>query len=225
MRKQSATRLLAGQWEDSSNAAKEKQRSRWPVWTLGIIAVGLSVLATTLAGEAQAGAFMGAGFLMLAALLMFVLQWLKQPQSRTVGSGKEGNAVDSLFAMANRAARRNPLRSALTMGLVAVASFLIVAVSSFRLSPNVEGTAGFDWIATSSQPIIDPIQLAGEAQDRSDAQVFSIRYRDGEDASCNNLYQSTQPRVLGVPQEFIDSFDQQGSNCLLYTSPSPRDRG
>ena len=214
MRKQSATRLLAGQWEDSSGAAKEKRRSRWPVWMLGIVAVGLSVLATTLAGEAQAGAFMGAGFLMLAALLMFVLQWLKQPQSRTAGVGKEGNAVDSLFAMANRAARRNPLRSALTMGLVAVASFLIVAVSSFRLSPNVEGTAGFDWIATSSQPIIDPIQLAGDVQDASDAQVFSIRYRDGEDASCNNLYQSTQPRVLGVPQEFIDSFDQQGSNEL-----------
>ena len=35
------------------------------------------------------------------------------------------------------------------------------------------------------------------------ANVFSCRYKPGEDASCNNLYQSTQPRVLGLPADFF----------------------
>lgn len=197
--RQSITRLLAGQFEDGSAAGKQKPSRRWLGWALLVVALGLSVLATRLAGEAQAGAFMGAGFLVLTALLLFVLQWLKQPRHGDKGS------VSSLFSMANRAASRNPLRSTLTIGLVAVASFLIVAVSSFRLSPNEAGTAGFDWVATSSQPIIDPIELPADTDD--DTEVFSFRYQSGEDASCNNLYQSTQPQVLGVPQEFIASFD------------------
>ena len=33
--------------------------------------------------------------------------------------------------------------------------------------------------------------------------MLSFRYKPGEDASCNNLYQSTQPRVLGLPRDFF----------------------
>ncbi len=204
--RQSITRLLAGQFEDRSATGKRTPSRRWLGWMLLVVALGLSVLATRLAGEAQAGAFMGAGFLVLTALLLFVLQWLKQPRRG------DQSSVGSMLGMANRAAGRNPLRSTLTIGLVAVASFLIVAVSSFRLTPNEAGTAGFDWIATSSQPIIDPIELAESSGVDEDAQVFSFRYQGGEDASCNNLYQSTQPQVLGVPQKFIASFDAAGKN-------------
>ena len=157
--KQSTTSLLAGRLEENSIAAKQKPARRWIVWALAIVAAALSLLATSLAGEAQAGAFMGAGFLVLAAMLLFALQWLKHPQRR------QGSSISSLFSMANRAASRNPLRSTLTIGLVAVASFLIVAVSSFRLTPSEAGTAGFDWIATSSQPIIDPIELPSDLPD------------------------------------------------------------
>ena len=210
--KQSTTSLLAGRLDEPPSAVKRGSRRRWLAWGLVVVALGLSVLATTLAGEAQAGAFMGAGFLILVALLLLVFQWLQQPLASAKTAGKGSSSVSSLLGMANRAARRNPLRSALTTGLVAVASFLIVAVSSFRLSPNEAGTAGFDWIATSSQPIIDPVQLSSDAEGSAAAQVFSFRYRDGEDASCNNLYQSTQPRVLGVSHEFIHSFDPQGEN-------------
>jgi ABC-type antimicrobial peptide transport system permease subunit len=208
--KQNPISLLAGQLDEKTGSSAPKPARRWLVWLLVLIALGLSVMATGLAGEAQAGAFMGAGFLVLVAMLMSVLQWLKQPSvgRETTGLG----AVNSLSGMASRAASRNPLRSALTMGLVAVASFLIVAVSSFRLSPNESGTAGFDWIATSSQPIIDPIDLAESASGARGPSVFSFRYQDGEDASCNNLYQSTQPRVLGVPQTFVRSFDEGGEN-------------
>ncbi len=36
------------------------------------------------------------------------------------------------------------------------------------------------------------------------AEIFALRVREGDDASCLNLYQPLQPRILGVPERFID---------------------
>ena len=61
--------------------------------------------------------------------------------------------------MALRNAARNPGRSTLTIGLVAAASFLIVAVSAFRVEPAGHlpalhsGDGGFVLVAESDQPI------------------------------------------------------------------------
>jgi putative ABC transport system permease protein len=43
----------------------------------------------------------------------------------------------------------------------------------------------------------DSAKLAG-------ATIVSFRVHDGDDASCLNLYQPTQPRILGTPPEFFD---------------------
>ncbi len=37
-----------------------------------------------------------------------------------------------------------------------------------------------------------------------DWETYSLRLHSGEDASCLNLYRPTQPRVLGLPDAFID---------------------
>ena len=207
--KQSVIQLLRGQLE-SSDVSSKTRSSGWLrgsiSWVMVACAVGLAAFATQLAGEPQAGAFMGAGFLLLAAGLTFVYSWLSSDSDR------ESSVNLSLSRMALLSAKRNPLRSTLTIGLVAVASFLIAAVSSFRLTPNEAGTAGFDWVGSSSQPVFDDLKtVAGQTtalgKDNllpSEARVFSFRYKPGEDASCNNLYQSTQPRVLGVPDDFFD---------------------
>ena len=179
------------------------------VGSLVVIALLLTGTATQLSGEAQAGAFMGAGFLILTALLIFVFQLLQGP------ANLESAGRLSLSRLAMLSTRRNPLRSTLTIGLVAVASFLIAAVSSFRLTPSETGTAGFDWVAQSSQPIFDDLNtstgqmqaLGAENQMTPGTEVMSIRYKPGEDASCNNLYQSTQPRALGVTDGFVERFD------------------
>ncbi len=174
------------------------------------LAIGLAVMATKLAGEAQAGSFLGAGFLVLAALLILVHQWLRRSLPHPEGLTLSG------LALAN--AKRNPLRSTLTIGLVAVASFLIAAVSAFRLAPTEQGTGGFTWVAHSSQPILEDLTTpAGRrttlglkediaANNTDPMTVFSLRYKSGEDASCNNLYQSTQPQVLGVSPAFVEHF-------------------
>ena len=44
--------------------------------------------------------------------------------------------------------------------------------------------------------------LAGAEGDGS--RIFSLRVHAGDDASCLNLYQPRQPRILGVPRSFMD---------------------
>src|SRR5204863_2993084 len=47
---------------------------------------------------------------------------------------------------------------------------------------------------------------AAEADDLlSETQIYAFRARAGDDASCLNLYQPRNPRVLGAPAGFIAS--------------------
>ena len=214
LRKIPIRNLLAGDFE--TGAATNRKQAAWRTWSIVgmiVVAVGLSVVASFLGGEPQAGAFMGSGFFVLAAALLFVFQILIRSDEST------GAKVSSLNlrGLASRFACRNPLRSTLTIGLVAVAAFLIMAVSSFRLSPTNEGTAGFDLIATSDQPVFDRLNEAS----RDDINAFSFRVKSGEDASCTNLYQSTQPQVIGVPDEFVTHFDD-AKNSFRWASSLAR---
>jgi len=83
--KQSVTQLLRGELEGSAVASKSKARGwlrRSIAWVMVVAALGLAAFATQLAGEPQAGAFMGAGFLMLAAGLTFVYSWLSRDENQ-----------------------------------------------------------------------------------------------------------------------------------------------
>ena len=48
--------------------------------------------------------------------------------------------------------------------------------------------------------------------------LFGLRLRAGDDASCNNLYQPSQPRVLGIPPDFIGHFDDKGAITFAWSS-------
>lgn len=217
--KQDVRNLLAGQLESprlhQSNLPNGLARSRWLLRTVAVLivlAVGLTSAAIRLAGEAQAGAFMAAGFFVLLAGILFVFQKLRyrDPEKNLVADPHL-----NLFKLSLMNAQRNPLRSTLTIGLVAVASFLIAAVSAFRLSPTEQGTGGFDWVAQSSQSLSMDLstvegraKLLGSAAEASaNSMIVPLRYRQGEDASCNNLYQSSEPQILGLPGLFIDQFE------------------
>ena len=127
-RREPVRSLLAGQLESRDSFTDSKTRFAWIPPVLVVVGIGLAFMAIKLSGEAQAGAFMGSGFLVLVALLMTVYFWLKKPEDSEVELG--------LSKLALMSAKRNPLRSTLTIGLVAVASFLIAAVSAFRLAPT-----------------------------------------------------------------------------------------
>ena len=212
--------LISGQLESpGTHPSKTRRTGLVIIGMLALTAVGLTIAATQLAGEAQAGSFLGAGFLILASLLMWVY--------RTLGKSRHWNSSGrlNLSALAIMSFQRNPLRSTLTIGLVAVACFLIAAVSSFRLTPSERGTAGFDWVAQSSQPIYydlnnpegQALALGTENKLREGTEIFALRLKPGEDASCNNLYQSSQPRILGVDPRFIDDFDKEESGQFAWS--------
>lgn len=208
LKKLSVRGLLQGSTTDTQTTFG--RRSRWALIAgiaCAVGAVGLSFLAAGLGGEAQAGAFFGSGALVLTACLLLLWHALR----RGAGSGREGSFTLGQLALSNAA--RNPGRSTLTIGLIASAAFLIVAIGAFRLSPTESGSGGMNLIAESSQPLYRDLnteegRLETGFTDEEDQQLasstfLSLRVQPGDDASCLNLYQSSSPRVLGVTPSMI----------------------
>lgn len=195
------------------------QRAKHHPWSVAdiaslvllVIALGTAFAAFRLGGEALAGAFVGAGSLLLVSLLLLAHGALSR-------SGWQGTLLgkSALAKLAYRSAGRNPGRSTATLALVAASSFLIVAVSAFRMSPTAQGVGGFDLIAESSLPIYADLNssagqqelLADQAPRAAQSTILALRLKSGDDASCQNLYQPSQPRVLGVTSQFIEHFNQ-----------------
>jgi putative ABC transport system permease protein len=208
-----ANRLLHGEIVGELRSPKNKsaRMSIWPYirFALILLTVVLILAGFKLNGEAQAGAFFGSGALALALMLGEIRYRLRTARRTT--DARRSFTLPSLSALNTT---RNPGRSTLTIGLVAAATFLIVAISAFRLDTGEGGTGGFALTATSDQPIhydLDTpegrLQLGFDDTANSkleDWRIYSLRAAAGEDASCLNLYRPTQPRVLGVPESFIE---------------------
>ncbi len=226
-------RLLAGQTETRGDGDErtrrrgEEERSSprlllsssplLPVLACVLLALAVAsgLAAMWMSEEIRAVAFFGTGAAVLAAGLILVRGRL---QRGAVGSAVAVGGA-SLLRLALRNAARYPGRSTLTVGLVAAASFLIVGVSAFRLDPSREtpslksGDGGFALMAQSDQPIYQNLGTSAgradlgfsdaDSRTLSAAKVVSFRVRPGDDASCLNLYQPRQPRILGVPSQFI----------------------
>ena len=209
----SVHRLVSGQATEAIDPYRRHGRLAGRIAGLMfVVAVGAAGWGTQLGGMPQAGAFFGCGVSVLTATLLLV--WIR------LRSGGGMTATPQAFSLARLAARnagRNPSRSTLTIGLVASASFLIVAISAFRIDPSEEGAGGFDLVAESDQPIYHDLGtkqgraargITGEdARRLAQSTVISLRVKDGDDASCLNLYDPQQPRVLGVTPAIVQYVD------------------
>jgi putative ABC transport system permease protein len=211
-------RLLTGLSTNAASASRSKRRVSW-IDVLWLIFLSANMLFWPFARQlhdVEAGMFFGSGAVMLILTLLVISNHLRR--------GATGAAIGvggrNLLRLALRNAARNPGRSTLTIGLVASAAFLIVAVSSFRLDPSqrtptlTSGSGGFALVAESSQPIFQNLDTpegraaAGfsDAEEKTLAScpIYSLRVRVGDDASCLNLYKPRSPRILGLPQAFLD---------------------
>ena len=214
--------LLAGQEthvDISLSRRKTVGRVAALAWLLllGAVAAGIAGIAAGRLGEdTQAAAFFGSGVLALVGGWLWI-------RTRLV-AGATGPAVavgrGNLLRLALRNAARHPSRSSLTVGMLSAACFLIVATSVFHLDPTQRqpslesGNGGFALVAQSTQPIYrdlnrddDRRQLGFSAEQSKmfdDTTVLSLRVRPGDDASCQNLYQPREPRILGVPSTLAD---------------------
>jgi len=216
LRKSSVRSLLAGQTELAVSVSRRPGVGRWFARGGIVLALLVGLSAIRLNGEAQAGAFFGSGFLVLVALLAMVATRLRTGGGASLLTTGPG----AIARLALRNAGRHPGRSTLTIGLIAAASFLIVAISAFRIDPNADatsrdsGTGGFALIAESAQPIYQDLNsedgqfdlgFSSSVQKQlAEAKTIALRVAAGDDASCLNLYQAQQPRVLGIPQEMIE---------------------
>lgn len=208
---------LAGQL--SPGAPRQMSGARVPAQSKRIwIALGLALTAVILLLLAArqilppSGGFFGAGSLLLMALLTLWSWWLRTDRQRVI----RAPGWPGLLALGMRQATTRPARSILSMALIASATFIIVSVESFRRGEAVptsnpkSGTGGFLLVAESLLPIADnpnlpegraELNLADPALDN--LRVTRLRVRQGDDASCLNLYQPRQPRILGLPPDFI----------------------
>ena len=159
---------------------------------------------------AASAAFFGAGALLLLAALFGIAYWLKQPPRTSLS----GNGWWSLSRLGMRNAAYRPARSVVSIGVMAAATFILIAVGSFRRDGTIDwsdpqsGTGGFPLLVEMMLPIaVDPNSPDGRTQlglDQSeDIVIEPFRVLPGDDASCLNLYAPQQPKILGVRRGFM----------------------
>jgi putative ABC transport system permease protein len=221
-------RLLAGNVQtDAWQPNRAKPWRRAVALTLFVLAILLGIFALQLGGEAQAGAFFGSGAMVLAAALLELAQRLRRR-----AMGNTSGHVPSLFRLALASTARNPNRSVLTVGLVASATFLIAAISAFRLDPTDAGAGGFSLIAQSDRPVfanLDTTQgirsfafAESDEQSIANTRIASLRVKAGDDASCLNLYRPRQPRILGVPMATIEMFGSSDRTSFAWAATAAK---
>jgi len=170
-------------------------------------AAALGIVGWALAGgqQANAGAFFGAGTLLLISGLAFLAAWLRA----LARPRRAARLTISALGVRNCARRRG--RSLATAALLASGCFVIAAIGVFRLDANRDatrrdsGTGGFALLGESTLPVTQDLntQAGLEAfglgtQDLAGARFVPFRVHEGDEASCLNLNRAQQPRLLGV---------------------------
>ncbi len=220
LKKQSTRGLLTGSIS-SSKATHTSSKRLFNSLNLAIAfgVLGLLLLVTAATGLlGQAAGFFGGGTLMLVAFLSYISSWLSRHRHRLL-------SADGWWPIA-RAGFRNasyrPARSILCIALIASAVFIIVAVDSFRhrteatTLERASGTGGFALLADSAVPLVhdpnssdgrDALNLIENGSDNALDGVTMARFRvqPGDDASCLNLYQPRNPRIIAPTDEFVRS--------------------
>jgi putative ABC transport system permease protein len=146
----------------------------------------------------------------LTACLAGVAAWMRRSRQHAALYRGPG----ALAWLGIRNASRHAARSLLTIGLLASATFLVVAVESFHKEAGHDffdmtgGSGGFRLLAEADVPYFedlnDPkVRTQLNATALEGVTVYSFGVRPGDDASCLNLYQPLRPRILGVPDTLV----------------------
>ena len=188
--------------------------------------IALALLLYAFVGDMSSspGLFFAVGTLLLIAGFALLSLWLKSHSASENSSSRR-----SIARLGVRNCGRRPGRSILCAALVGCACFVIVAVGANRhvnsdhgaSLERTSGTGGFTLVAEADIPLHHDLNSeAGRFElgfsDRDEAvvaqsQIIPLRLLPGEDASCLNLYQPQNPRILGVPENLIsrDGFQFQ----------------
>ena len=187
-------------------------------WQVGLLLIAAGVALVVVAAADLIGAtggFFGGGLLLLVAMLVLAWAWLNRRPGRPV------HGSWSVSQVGFRNASYRPGRSVLCIALIASAAFIIVAVDAFRregagdVLDRASGTGGYTLLADALLPVVhDPSTAEGqnelfvrdlfaEGETLAGVTLARFRLRPGEDASCLNLYQAKDPRVLAPSATFV----------------------
>ena len=206
--------LLAGQVEPSQLASGERRNSRLVGWELpaavALALAGVALLAASAAGLAgRTGAFFGAGTLLLAAALLLCAALLRRPVRHPL----VGRGWWSVSRLGLRNASYRPGRSVLSIAVVASATFILISVDAFRRDARAipgdlrSGLGGYALLVETLLPVVhDPNTREGrDALNLFDleAGIEPFRLLPGDDASCLNLYEPRNPRILAPRDSFL----------------------
>ena len=158
----------------------------------------------------DAAAFFGAGSALLIAVLCFFVNRFGQAERMSTDvSGRW-----SISRLGVRSARYRPARSVLSVAMIAAASFILISVEAFRkddaagANDRRSGTGGYSLLVESILPVVqDPgsreaRRVLGLAAFDS-VRIEGFRVRPGDDTSCLNLYEPTNPRIVAPSDAFI----------------------
>ena len=205
--------LLRGQISSLMGEAAASQRARWVAFGSTVVALALFAGSLVVPSSKAAPLFMALGAsLVVLGLALFAL-WIQRTRQG------EAKGVSTLAQMARANTSLHPGRSLLSVGLVASACFVIVAVGAYghRFGDEVHeresGAGGFSLIAESDVPIYSDLgsadgrfEVGFSDQDSAlleGAEILPLRVLPGDDMSCLNLYQPTMPRLLGAPSDLV----------------------
>ncbi|MGI8917632.1 MAG: FtsX-like permease family protein, partial [Pyrinomonadaceae bacterium] len=222
--KQSTRSLLSGHLEQANNerrvGKKGGRRGLSLRFLIGIGFASFGVVLLIAAGLKLIGetvGFFGGGVLLLIGLLVLQSAWLHRAEAKTL----QGIGWWPLARLGFRNASSRPGRSVLCIALIASAAFIIVAVDAFRhregktTFERKSGSGGFPLLAEALVPVVhDPSTPAGlealnlthdAASPLAGVTFERFRVRPGDDASCLNLYQPANPKIIAPRESFIQS--------------------
>jgi len=208
--------LLSGILQENTFLGNTGSRSRLVTVAVGLSCLGIGlIVASTVDLLTSTVGFFGGGISLLCSLLVTTAVLLSGGPRRQTGRPW------SIVQVGFRNASARPGRSVLCIALIASAAFIIVAVDAFHregaedeLDPQ-SGTGGYPLLADTLLPIAHDLSVAA-GQDAlnlfdfyesggvlEDVTLTRFRLRPGEDASCLNLYQAKDPRVLAATEPFL----------------------
>jgi ABC-type lipoprotein release transport system permease subunit len=225
--------LLSGSVEAvrSVDAASRPSRLRHLRIAVALFgSLGVVLLASAWAGLiGQTAGFFGAGVSLLIAFICYLAIWIRSDKRKVI----QGSGLLPVSRLGFRNITFRPGRSVLSIALIASATFIIVAVDAFRRdtadtsTDRRSGAGGYPLLAESLVPIVhDPnseegrenLVLVSDATiNTGDIRFDRFRLRPGDDASCLNLYQPKNPRILAPMPDFIRSDRFRFQSSLAQT--------
>ena len=207
--------LLAGEISLSTLGPQSRTRptgvGRLGVASAALALLGVALLVASTSGFAdRTGAFFGAGTLLLASTLCLFAVLFRRPVRHALG-GRGWRPVSQLGL---RNATYRPGRSVLSIAVIASATFILISVDAFRRDTRAtpgdtrSGLGGYALIVETLLPVVhDPNTREGrDALNLFDLESVTFepfRLLPGDDASCLNLYEPKNPRILAPRDSFL----------------------